>query len=128
MKDMLITFANKYGGFVIGGLVGAIVHRLRNTMSFKKFLSVLFISAFVGFCVGIIMKNYLNASDEVIFVVCSISGVFSKDILDEIQEFIQNLSVFAKKYLRINDDSKKPPKNPNQNNSNTPEEVIPEVD
>ena len=39
MKDYLINVASKYGGYVIGGLIGAIVHRLRNTMSFTRFLS-----------------------------------------------------------------------------------------
>lgn len=106
MKDYLINVASKYGGYVIGGLIGAIVHRLRNTMSFKRFLSVLAISAFVGFCVGVLLKNYLNASDEVIFVACSVSGVFSKDILDEIQELISYASLFVKKKAKIED--KKP--------------------
>jgi hypothetical protein len=101
MKDYLINVASKYGGYVIGGLVGAIVHRLRNTMSFQRFLSVLAISAFVGFCVGVLLKNYLNASDEVIFVACSVSGVFSKDILDEIQELISYVSLFVKKKAKI---------------------------
>lgn len=101
MKEDLIAMANKYGGFVIGGLIGAIVHRIRNTMSFKQFLGVLFISAFIGFCVGVVLRNYLNATDEVIFVACSISGVFSKDILDEIKEVISYVSLFFKKKMKI---------------------------
>ncbi|WP_271407319.1 hypothetical protein [Tenacibaculum soleae] len=101
MKEDLIAIANKYGGFVIGGLIGAIVHRIRNTMSFKQFLGVLFISAFIGFCVGVVLRNYLNATDEVIFVACSISGVFSKDILDEIKEVISYVSLFFKKKMKI---------------------------
>lgn len=105
MIEYLTTLANKYGGYVIGGLVGAIVHRIRNTMSFKKFLGVLFISAFVGFCVGVVMKNYLHSADEVIFVACSISGVFSKDILDEIQEVISYVSLYVKRKARITEET-----------------------
>lgn len=101
----MIRLADKYGGYVIGGLIGAIVHRIRNTMSFKKFLGVLFISAFIGFCVGVVLKNYLNVADEVIFVACSISGVFSKDILDEIQEVISMISLFVKKKAKIDEGS-----------------------
>lgn len=103
MKEYLISLANKYGGYVVGGLIGAIVHRIRNTMSFKKFLGVLFISAFVGFCVGIVMKNYFKTSDEIVFVACSISGVFSKDILDEVGQIINSLSVIFKKKLTPNE-------------------------
>ncbi|WP_139959162.1 phage holin family protein [Flavicella sediminum] len=105
MKTVLLTLADKYGGFIVGGLIGAIVHRVRNTMSFRAFLGVLFVSAFVGLCVGILLKNYLNAPDEVVFVVCSISGVFSKDILDEIQQVISYISVFIKNKANINTDN-----------------------
>lgn len=100
MKEYLVDIAERYGGFVVGGLVGAIVHRIRNAMGFCKFLGVLFISAFVGFCVGVMMKNYLNPPVEVMFVACSISGVFSKDILDEIQQIIKNISDFVKSKLK----------------------------
>lgn len=103
MKEDFINLANKYGGYVVGGLIGAIVHRIRNTMSFKKFLGVLFISAFIGFCVGVVLRNYLNAEDEVIFVACSVSGVFSKDILDEIQEVISFVSIIIKKKAKIDE-------------------------
>ncbi|CAA0156697.1 hypothetical protein [Tenacibaculum maritimum] len=101
MKEDLLNMADKYGGFVIGGLVGAVVHRVRNTMSFRQFLGVVFISAFVGFCVGVVMRNYLHVSDEVIFVACSVSGVFSKDILNELQEVISYVSLFVKKHAKI---------------------------
>ncbi|MBE7649308.1 hypothetical protein J2Q11_08720 [Tenacibaculum finnmarkense genomovar finnmarkense] len=101
MKEELINMVNKYSGYVIGGLIGAIVHRIRNTMSFVTFLGVLFISAFIGFCVGVIMRNYLNATDEVIFVACSISGVFAKDILTEIQQVIAFISIYIKTKLKI---------------------------
>ena len=119
MREYLTNIASKYGGFVIGGVIGAIVHRLRNTMSFKRFLSVLFISAFVGFCIGVVMKNYLNTPDEVIFVVCSISGVFSKDILDEIQEIISYVSLFVKKKAKIDNTIPK---------ENKPSEINKEMD
>ena len=104
--DIIFGLVNKYSGYVVGGLIGAIVHRIRNTMSIKKFLGVLFISAFVGFCVGVVLRNYLDAKDEVIFVACSVSGVFSKDILDEIQELISYVSVWVKnKTTRERDES-----------------------
>ncbi|WP_370407962.1 hypothetical protein [Tenacibaculum dicentrarchi] len=100
MKDYLVKFVNNNAEYIIAGLIGAIVHRIRNTMSFRAFLGVLFISAFIGFCVGVLLRNYLNATDEVIFVACSISGVFSKDILTEIEQLIAFVSVFVKSKLK----------------------------
>jgi len=101
MKEYLTQLVSKYGWLVLGGLVGAVVHRIRNSMSLKRFMGVLVVSGFVGFSVGIIMKNYLSASEEVIFVTCSVCGVFSQDILNEIQELISYLSVFIKNKFNI---------------------------
>ena len=91
------NFTDKFGLFIIGGLIGAIVHRARNTMDIKKFLAVLLISAFIGVIVGILSRNYLNANEEVTFVIVSLSGVFSKDLLDEIEALIKYISVVVKK-------------------------------
>ena len=97
MKETLIALADRFGGFVIGGLIGAIIQRIRTVMSFKEFLGVLAISAFVGFCVGVFLKNYFNAPADVINALCSLAGVFSKDILNQIEKVISYISLFAKK-------------------------------
>ena len=90
MKTYFYQLINKYGVFVLAGLIGAIVQRLRSqSISWKKFVSTLFISAFVSVSVGIVMRNYFNAPEEVIFVACGISGVFSIDILTEIEQLIK---------------------------------------
>lgn len=104
MKEYLIELIDRYGGFVVGGLIGAVVHRMREKMSIRRFLSVLGISAFVGLCVGILMRSYLEVSQEIIFVACSVSGVFSKDLLDEIQEIIRNISEFVKQKMGVRDE------------------------
>lgn len=97
MKDWILHITQKYGWFVIAGLAGAIVHRLRRLMSIGRFLSVIGISIFVGLCVGILTREYLNVSEEVSFVVCAVSGVFSNDILDEAQKLIKLASLYLKK-------------------------------
>ncbi len=102
MKDLI----NKYGFFVVGGLIGAIIHRIKTRMSFKAFLGTLVTSAFVGVCVGILMRNYLDVSEEVVFVGCSMAGVFSKDLLEEIEEIIKMISEYVRKKLDINDEIK----------------------
>lgn len=102
MKQWLFEKFNIYAPFVIGGLIGAIVQRMRKAMSFKRFLATLFVSAFVGFVVGILLKNYLNVNDEIVFAFCSISGVFSQEILDEAQEIIGYISSYVKNLLKLN--------------------------
>lgn len=104
MKEVILNLIQKYGWFIVGGLIGAIIQRVRNSMSLKRFIGTLIVSAFVGLSVGIVLRNYLNASEEVIFVACSVSGVFSQDILNEIQELISYISVYVKKILKINSD------------------------
>tara|TARA_R110002167_G_scaffold190638_1_gene392918 strand:+ start:1171 stop:1488 length:318 start_codon:yes stop_codon:yes gene_type:complete len=100
MIDTVQNLVNRFGLFVIGGLIGAIVHRLRNRMSWRKFIATLGISAFVGLSVGILLRNYFNAPEEVVFVACSVSGVFSKDLLDEVQQIIALLSDYIKQKLK----------------------------
>ena len=99
MKELIVNMTGKFGLFILGGLIGAIIHRFRNQMSWKRFLSTLVISAFMGFCVGILLKEYLGAKEEVIFVACSLTGVFSNDILDQLNEIIDYLSTFIKGFL-----------------------------
>lgn len=90
--DILTNFSQKYGFFIIGGAIGAVIHRLRNKMSLKRFLASAFISIFVGLSTGIICKDYFHFQDSIAYVLCSISGVFSESILDELQEIIKNIS------------------------------------
>lgn len=100
MIETLQNLASRFGLFVIGGLIGAIVHRLRNKMSWGRFIATLGISGFVGLSVGILCRNYFDAPEEVVFVACSISGVFSKDLLDELHQIIKLFSDYVKKKLK----------------------------
>ncbi len=99
ITTLLTTFAEKFGLFIIGGLIGAIIHRLRTSMSLKRFIGTLIISAFIGVVVGILCRNYLNINEEITFVFVSISGVFSQDILNELEQLIKLISVFVKKFF-----------------------------
>lgn len=85
----LVQLIDKYGWMVVGGTVGAIIDRLRKSMSLKRFVANIFISAFVGLCTGIVIGNYTSFSQEVQFVCVSISGYFSQYLLDETQEMIE---------------------------------------
>ena len=90
----------KYSVFITAGAIGAIIHRLRTHMSFKQFISSIIISIFVALSVGIICKDYFELNENVIFVLCGVSGTFSKIILDEIEEIISNISnIIKNKFL-----------------------------
>ena len=96
--ELLNERLKKFSPYVLGGVVGSIVHRLREKgMSLGYFIASMFVSMFVSLCVGIICKDYFEIKqDTVIYVLTGISGVFSKDLLDEIQEIIKELSTIFK--------------------------------
>lgn len=118
MLETLNGFAEKYGLFVIGGAIGAVIHRLRNKMSIRRFFASIGISMFVSLSVGVIAKDYFELKQSIIYVLCGISGVFSNTILDELEEIIKNLSVFINNKLGISEVKIEPnPNNPSINPS-----------
>ena len=118
MQEQLIEFltslGKKFGPYILGGAIGSIIHRLRTNMSLKEFIGSVIISMFVGLSVGILAKDYLQISDTIIFVLCSISGTFSKLILAEVEEIIKDISVFVRIKLGINNVNRD-----EENNNNT---------
>ena len=96
MMAFLNEIAEKYGLFVVGGAIGAIIHRLRNKMSFQRFLVSVAISMFVALCTGVVARDYFNLQESIVYVLCGVSGVFSESILDELEENIKNISVIIK--------------------------------
>ena len=107
MEDKIITFltgiGEKYGPAIVAGSVGAVIARLRKKMSPRQFIGSVIISIFVSISVGVVAKDYLLIKQEsLINILCGISGVFSKTILDELEEIIKNLSDIAKVRLGIN--------------------------
>lgn len=118
MLEQINSIAKEYGFFVIGGAIGAIIHRLRNQMSLKRFLASIIISMFVSFCVGVVARDYFQLKESLIYVLCGISGVFSNGILDELEEVLKYFSEAAKLKFGITDTPKEDvphiPQNPEQ--------------
>ncbi len=99
MEDILqsiMPYLKKYTPLVLGGIIGAIIHRMRTAMSIIQFLASLIVSMFVALSVGIVSQEYFELKDTVIFVLCGVSGVFSKALLDEIEEIIKSASIIIK--------------------------------
>ena len=107
MEEKIITFltgiGEKYGPAILAGSVGAVIARLRKKMSPRQFIGSVIISIFVSISVGVVAKDYLLIKQEsLINILCGISGVFSKTILDELEEIIKDLSNTVKVRLGIN--------------------------
>ena len=107
MEEKIITFltgiGEKYGPAIVAGSVGAVIARLRKKMSPRQFIGSVIISIFVSISVGVVAKDYLLIKQEsLINILCGISGVFSKTILDELEEMIKDLSNIIKVRLGVN--------------------------
>lgn len=107
MEEKIITFlteiGEKYGPAIVAGSVGAVIARLRKKMSLRQFIGSVIISIFVSISVGVVAKDYLLIKQEsLINILCGISGVFSKTILDELEEIIKDLSNIVKIRLGTN--------------------------
>lgn len=101
--ENLTPFIKRVCPLILGGAIGAIVHRLRTKMSFWQFLASIVISMFVALSVGLISQEYFELADTITFVLCGVSGVFSKALLDEIEEIIKSASrIIESRYGRPN--------------------------
>jgi ABC-type uncharacterized transport system permease subunit len=96
LSQVVYDWFKKFSPYILVGAIGAVVHRLRTEMTWKQFAGSLFISVLVSLSVGIVSQEYTILGDDIIFVLCGISGTFSKLLLDEIEEIIADLSTFFK--------------------------------
>ena len=107
LSQVLYEWFKKFSPYILIGTIGAIVHRLRNHMTFKQFIGSVFISILVSLSVGVVCQQYTVLSDDIIFVLCGVSGTFSKLLLDEVEEILADLHLFVRQKLGI----KSPPSN-----------------
>ena len=100
---IFLDYLKKFSPYIIGGAIGSVIHRMRTEMSFVTFLKSVVMSIFISICVGIVGKDYLRIENEnIIFVMCGISGTFSKIILDELEQIIKLTSIYAKNVINKN--------------------------
>lgn len=98
---MVMIFIKKYSPYIVGGLFGSIIHRMRTEMNLMTFLKSIVMSVFISICVGIVCKDYLHVENEnIIFVCCGISGTFSKIILDELEQLVKLGFIYIKNKIK----------------------------
>ena len=90
--EFIESLARKYGGVVIAGVVGAIIRRIRETMTLLEFLQVIFLGVFVSYCVGVAVEEYFEISEHFKYVIGAVSAIYSKEVLDEIKDVISGIS------------------------------------
>ena len=97
--EFLENLARKYGGVVIAGVVGAIVRRLNQAMPWLEFMQVIFLGVFVSYCVGVVVEEYWEISENFKYVIGAVSAVYSKEVLDEIKDVISGISDTVKSWI-----------------------------
>lgn len=96
----LLLWLEKVGiAFVIGGLIGAVVQRMRKRMTIRQFISVAVMGMFVGWIIGSLLTEWTNFSDKVIYSACAMSGVFAEDILKEFEKLVGKISEFFTSFI-----------------------------
>lgn len=96
LSNFIEKFFYNYGLFILGGALGAIIHRLRNKMSPIRFLKFLFVAIMLALAAGIICRDIFHLPETTIYVICGVFGAFSEEILDELEDLITSLSEIIK--------------------------------
>ena len=91
----------KYFPAILAGALGAVIMRIRRYMTVYQFIGSVVISIFVALSTSVVCRDFFMIEQEsIINVLCSIFGIFSKLILDEIEEIIQFGSDIVKDFAR----------------------------
>ena len=110
ISQYIEKFFYNYGFFIVGGAIGAIIHRMRVKMSPLRFIKFLFVAIVLALAAGIICRDIFHLPETTIYVICGVFGAFSEEILDEIEDFIRHASEMTRKKLGMEDVKEDPKK------------------
>jgi len=100
IKQTVLNYTAKIAPLLIAGAVGATIKRLRKgKMPLRRFLEQLVISAFLAWCLGVVLQHWLGLPNEVIYAVVSLAGMVSDVILDELEEVASNIKEWVTMYV-----------------------------
>ena len=99
ISQYIEKFFYNYGFFIVGGAIGAIIHRMRVRMSSLRFIKFLFVAIVLALAAGIICRDIFHLPETTIYVICGVFGAFSEEILDEVEDFIRHASEMTRKKL-----------------------------
>nr|DAE86535.1 MAG TPA: holin [Caudoviricetes sp.] len=110
ISQYIEKFFYNYGFFIVGGAIGAIIHRMRVRMSPLRFIKFLFVAIVLALAAGIICRDIFHLPETTIYVICGVFGAFSEEILDEVEDFIRHASEMVRKKLGMEDVKEDPKK------------------
>lgn len=110
ISQYIEKFFYNYGFFIVGGAIGAIIHRMRVRMSPLRFIKFLFVAIVLALAAGIICRDIFHLPETTIYVICGVFGAFSEEILDEVEDFIKHASEMTRKKLGMEGVKKDPEK------------------
>lgn len=110
ISQYIEKFFYNYGFFIVGGAIGAIIHRMRVRMSPLRFIKFLFVAIVLALAAGIICRDIFHLPETTIYVICGVFGAFSEEILDEVEDFIRHASEMVRKKLGVEDVKEDPKK------------------
>ena len=99
ISQYIEKFFYNYGFFIVGGAIGAIIHRMRVRMSPLRFIKFLFVAIVLALAAGIICRDIFHLPETTIYVICGVFGAFSEEILDEVEDFIRHASEMTREKL-----------------------------
>lgn len=96
MKDVIDLIKELGLFFGFAGLVGGVIQSIRKPDSLKKMLGRIIVAAFIGWVAGSLLLYYLQLPEIVVMSMCSVLGAFAEPIMNEIEEFIGEITTIIK--------------------------------
>jgi hypothetical protein len=95
-------FMMKYGVFIIAGILGCIGSVLYNNThkTIKDFIKHLTMTIILSIVAGILLSNFWAISLEVCFAIVIMIAFFSKKVIIELNEIIDNVSDLVLSFIR----------------------------
>ena len=95
----IVAFASTYQLLFLSGIVGSVAWRLQHKMLLIMFIKHVLVSIFVSSIVCLIVKNFTDWSNDIIFVGGAIGGYFSSALIKEGGEIVDSISDIVKEKL-----------------------------
>ncbi|MGM5630275.1 hypothetical protein O2K51_05175 [Apibacter raozihei] len=100
--ESVFDFINRFGLIFLTTLISMIARAVYKGTSIKRLLLKIPISAVIGIAASILLQEYTDVSTNSIMVVCAITGAYSGEVLDGLEQLINWLPEFIKKIINKN--------------------------
>ncbi|WP_128330269.1 hypothetical protein [Apibacter sp. HY039] len=95
----ILEFINRFGILILATSLSMIARAVYKGTSVKRLLLKVPISSITGIVVGILLQEYTDVSTNTIMVVCAITGAYTGEVLDGMEQLINWIPEFIKKLI-----------------------------